>query len=510
MKKMLTKKKMSILQSVLIVVMVFCMVVGCASTQATSGENVQNETKSETAEKTEATTIVADAYADIEIEGYGTIFVALDSSAAPVTVENFVKLAESGFYDGLTFHRIMKDFMVQGGDPNGNGTGGSGETIVGEFAQNGYENNLSHTRGAISMARAMDFDSASSQFFIVHQDSLFLDGAYAVFGYVTEGMDIVDQICEEAKPTDNNGSISAEEQPVIKTITISGKEQAEFSFKDLEDHQFYFSSGAGGWRTFLNVDADGRFDGAYSDSDMGSVGEEYPNGTYYYCEFVGKFTEPVKVNDYTYSVKIEELSTIKEPDTSEIIDGVLYAYSTPYGIEGTEELLIYLPGAPTSELPEEYMNWVRNDMEDPEAETLPFYGLYNEKEQNGFSSYDASAHVEEDIALLEEWAKTLKDLLENEDLTQAEMNEASSELYATWDSALNILWNELKEELPDDEFSKLLDEQREWIKAKEDAVAKAGAEYEGGSMYSLVVNMEAADITEKRVNELYEMYQQLQ
>ena len=102
-------------------------------------------------------------------------------------------------------------------------------------------------------------------------------------------------------------------------------------------------------------------------------------------------------------------------------------------------------------------------MEDPETEELPFYGLYNEKEQNGFSSYDTGAHVEEDIALLEEWAKTLKDLLENEDLTQAEMNEASSELYATWDSALNILWNELKEDLPDDEFSKLLDEQREWI-----------------------------------------------
>jgi uncharacterized protein YecT (DUF1311 family) len=300
------------------------------------------------------------------------------------------------------------------------------------------------------------------------------------------------------------------EETISQEEIIVEKETSEFLFKDLEDHQFCFSSGAGGWRTFLNIDADGHFDGAYSDSEMGSVGEGYPNGTYYYCEFVGKFTEPVKVNDYTYSVEIEELSTIKEADTKEIIDGVLYEYCMPFGIDGAEELLIYLPGAPTSELPEAYMDWVRFSMEDPEAETLPFYGLYNVKEQNGFSSYDTGAHVEEDIALLEEWAKTLKDLLENEDLTQAEMNEASSELYATWDSALNILWNELKEELPDDEFSKLLDEQREWIKAKEDAVVKAGAEYEGGSMYSLVVNMEAADITEKRVNELYEMYQQLQ
>ena len=327
------------------------------------------------------------------------------------------------------------------------------------------------------------------------------------------------QIVPEVEISESVEDATEEQVSQEETITEEQDAQKEnsaeedvlkLSFKDLEDHQFYFSSGAGGWRTFLNIDADGRFDGAYSDSEMGSVGEDYPNGTYYLCEFIGKFSNLTQVNDYTYSVEIEELSTIKEPDTSEIIDGMLYQYSTPYGIEGTEELLIYLPGAPTSELPEAYMDWIRFSMEDPEAEELPFYGLYNEKEQNGFSSYDASAHVEEDIALLEEWAKTLKDLLENEDLTQAEMNEASSELYATWDSALNILWNELKEELPDDEFSKLLDEQREWIKSKEEAVAKAGAEYEGGSMYSLVVNMEAADITEKRVNELYEMYQQLQ
>ena len=114
------------------------------------------------------------------------------------------------------------------------------------------------------------------------------------------------------------------------------------------------------------------------------------------------------------------------------------------------------------------------------------------------------------VMVMAEKYERIRNLREDLDLTQAEMNEASSELYATWDSALNILWNELKEELPDDEFSKLLDEQREWIKAKEDAVAKAGAEYEGGSMHSLVVNMEAADITEKRVYELYEIYQQLQ
>ena len=160
-------------------------------------------------------------YADIEMEDYGTITVELDQNAAPITTANFVSLAESGFYDGLTFHRIIDGFMIQGGDPNGDGTGGSDTTIVGEFENNGYDNGLSHTRGAISMARSNDYDSASSQFFIVQEDaSESLDGDYAVFGYVTEGMEIVDQMCEDAKPTDNNGTISPQDQPVITTITI--------------------------------------------------------------------------------------------------------------------------------------------------------------------------------------------------------------------------------------------------------------------------------------------------
>lgn len=161
-----------------------------------------------------------DYYADIEIQDYGTVTVQLDAEAAPITVENFVNLAESGFYDGLTFHRIIDGFMMQGGDPEGDGTGGSDTTIKGEFSDNGVENNLSHTRGAISMARSSDYDSASSQFFIVQEDSTYLDGQYACFGYVTEGMDIVDEICTSAQPTDDNGTISADQQPVITSITI--------------------------------------------------------------------------------------------------------------------------------------------------------------------------------------------------------------------------------------------------------------------------------------------------
>ncbi len=159
-------------------------------------------------------------YADIDIKDYGKITVKLNQSEAPVTCANFVALAEDGFYDGLTFHRIMADFMMQGGDPEGTGMGGSENNIVGEFAQNGYENNISHKRGVISMARANDPNSASSQFFICHADSDFLDGQYAAFGEVTEGLDVVDAVCEKAQPTDNNGTIPAEEQPVMTSVKI--------------------------------------------------------------------------------------------------------------------------------------------------------------------------------------------------------------------------------------------------------------------------------------------------
>ena len=160
-------------------------------------------------------------HAEIEVKDYGTIEVELDADTAPITVTNFVKLAQEGFYDGLTFHRIMDGFMIQGGDPNGNGTGGSDENIKGEFSSNGVENDISHTRGTISMARASDPDSGSSQFFIVQSDSTFLDGDYAGFGHVTNGMDIVDQICKDSNPTDNNGTIPADEQPVIETVKIT-------------------------------------------------------------------------------------------------------------------------------------------------------------------------------------------------------------------------------------------------------------------------------------------------
>lgn len=134
--------------------------------------------------------------AKIEIKNYGVITVALNEKEAPITVDNFVKLVNKGFYNGLTFHRIIKGFMIQGGCPRGNGTGGPGYCIKGEFSTNGVNNTISHKRGVISMARAMDFDSAGSQFFIMHKDGDFLDGQYAAFGEVISGIEVVDAIAK--------------------------------------------------------------------------------------------------------------------------------------------------------------------------------------------------------------------------------------------------------------------------------------------------------------------------
>ncbi len=194
----------------------------CGSEKENNNDTNQNSTTLSNVETTtENTTEKAnDPKIKITVKNYGVIKLKLDSSQAPITVANFVKLVKSGFYDGLTFHRIMKGFMIQGGDPLGTGMGGADETIKGEFSSNGVQNNISHTRGTISMARSSDPNSASSQFFICDADSTFLDGEYAAFGKVTKGLDVIDKIASDAQPTDGNGSIAKEQQPVIEKIEV--------------------------------------------------------------------------------------------------------------------------------------------------------------------------------------------------------------------------------------------------------------------------------------------------
>lgn len=193
---------------------------GAASASAASASAVPSSSASSCVTSASGEYASGTHHATIEVEGYGAIKLELDADVAPVTVANFAKLAGEGFYDGLTFHRIIEGFMVQGGDPNGNGTGGSDEKIVGEFSDNGHSNSISHVRGTISMARSQAYNSASSQFFIMQADTPSLDGQYAAFGHVTEGMDVVDAMCEAARPTDNNGTIAAADQPRIASVKM--------------------------------------------------------------------------------------------------------------------------------------------------------------------------------------------------------------------------------------------------------------------------------------------------
>ena len=207
------------------------MLAGCGSKTDTTDTTETTEETSAADETSDGAADTADTSEDgelltglhhvtIDVQDYGTISLELDADTAPISVTNFINLANEGFYDGLTFHRIISGLMIQGGDPNGNGTGGSEKTIKGEFSANGVENDISHVRGVISMARANDPDSGSSQFFIVHEDSTFLDGQYAAFGHVTDGMDVVDAICEAVPVQDNNGTVAAADQPVITAVTV--------------------------------------------------------------------------------------------------------------------------------------------------------------------------------------------------------------------------------------------------------------------------------------------------
>lgn len=206
---------------VLSLIVVFCMM-GCtnkASNQATANNNVENETKKEENKKG---VNMANPKIEISVKDYGVMQFELDPKNAPITVENFLKLVNKKFYDGLTFHRNIAGFMIQGGDPLGNGTGGSDEKIKGEFAMNGVNNEISHIRGVISMARSLNPDSASSQFFICHQDAPHLDGQYASFGKIIDikQMSVVDKICETVQVEDQNGTTKPENQPVIEYIKV--------------------------------------------------------------------------------------------------------------------------------------------------------------------------------------------------------------------------------------------------------------------------------------------------
>ena len=210
-------KDLIFILAVLIVVAIFVFI-GLKQSNKNSNNDVNSDVEVEDLEL-----LSGKHYVLITVKKYGKIEVELDADTAPISVTNFINLVNDGFYDGLTFHRIIEGFMIQGGGYQKDGSRKYADNIKGEFSQNGIENNISHKRGVISMARADNPNSASSEFFIMHKDNESLDGRYAAFGHVISGMDVVDKIAKNAKPTDNNGSISLDERPVIESIKVVEK-----------------------------------------------------------------------------------------------------------------------------------------------------------------------------------------------------------------------------------------------------------------------------------------------
>jgi len=309
-----------------------------------------------------------------------------------------------------------------------------------------------------------------------------------------------DQI-KDSNTTENGGSID--------TNTTA---EETLTFSDLARYQFAFSSGAGAWQTILNINEDGTFNGYYSDNDMGDTGEGYPNGTIYLSTFEGKFTTLMRVNDYTYSTTVELIELEKKVGTEEIMDGIRYIYSEPYGLDHAKEIYIYTTQAPLKELPEGFRSWV-NNLIDMEKENLPFYGLYNIETESGFSSYpidffpDENADVNfiAEVVEIDKQYEEMKYRFQNEDLSQTDMNFLAEELYVLWDNEINKLWKNLKETLEKETMDQLITEQREWIKYKENEIKKAGSVYEGGSIRPMIEYLKGAELTRDRVYELLEL-----
>ncbi len=293
-----------------------------------------------------------------------------------------------------------------------------------------------------------------------------------------------------------------------------------FDFAQLEGWTFLFTSGAGGWGTEMTVAADGSFTGRFHDSEMGDITDEHPSGVLILSEFTGHFTQPEPVNDYSFSLQIADIQ-FPQGDRQEIADGTLYEYtSSAYGLDGAEELLLYLPGAPIAELPEMYLNWVRSGfyLYEEGAAGLPGYGLYNVTEENGFSSYRADALPEPTAAAFDpalalelaiDEAQTEAVPLEEQlaqAATQADMNEAAAALYQVWDGALNRFWQTLREHLPEEEMQALTKEQLAWIAEKEAAVQAAQDAVDGGTMAALAGATAGTEATKARMNELLDSF----
>lgn len=304
-----------------------------------------------------------------------------------------------------------------------------------------------------------------------------------------------------------------------KSDIVEDQNEGDFSYADLEGYSFDFCSGAGGWATYLEIEKDGSFSGDYHDSEMGDTGDKYPDGTIYLCKFSGKFGDLTKVDDLTYKTTISQITFENKEDTEEISDGVRYVYTYAYGLEDSKDIYFYLKGGKVSDLPEGYVDWLIGKIDVDDANTtLPFIGLYNENAKEGFCGNEAyteeadttsesgsTASVDEYYAKYEEClaeAEEIEYSLQNDDMSQTDMNFKAQDLYELWDEHLNYLWGILKSTLPEDEMAKLTTEEKQWISDKEAAMDEAAEEYNGGSIAGMIYNKKGAELTKQRVEEL--------
>ena len=290
-------------------------------------------------------------------------------------------------------------------------------------------------------------------------------------------------------------------------VTEEGTEAPqEYTFEDLSKYSFEFGSGAGGWSTDFNIEKDGSFKGNYHDSDMGTIGEGYENGTIYVATFEGHFTELCKIDEYTYEMKLADITYGEEDGTEEIVDGVRYCYTNDaYGLTGTDRFFVYAPGTPVSVLNEEVYSWVQWSVGDGPTLDTPI--IVNEDQQEGIYSYERLSPAEEAQTIynssLESYEQYTKEISAAD--TQGDMNELSNAQYEVADDCLNQLWDIIKNHTDEATFEPILEEQRQWIKEKEEKAQAAADECEGGSLGTFLYSDTLASMTMDRCKELLDI-----
>jgi uncharacterized protein YecT (DUF1311 family) len=286
----------------------------------------------------------------------------------------------------------------------------------------------------------------------------------------------------------------------------SENQSGDLTFADLAKYSFEFCSGAGGWSTDFEIEKDGSFKGSYHDSDMGDTGDDYENGTMYLCGFSGKFTDLTKINDYTYQMKMENLTYDETPGKEEIADGVKYIYTDVYGLEGTDTFKVYLPGAPVRDLSEDVYFWVRwanDDSEEGTQDTLTIPIIVNEEMGYGIYSYERQTPYEEAQSTLNTYQASY-DAAEEElkkATLQSRMDDYAMQMYDISDSCLNEIWNLVKYNTSEEKFNEILTEQRKWIADKE-AAGNEILDQNDGSSAQMDSSLKMAELTMERCEEL--------